>query len=89
MMTSQRVLTGISMLFILALLAACGGGGGGGAAATPPAVPKAWGTAALIEADNAGGAYGPQIALDANGNALAVWSQNDGTRSNIWSNRFE
>ena len=33
-MTSKRVLTGISMLSLLATLAACGGGGGGGG--TPP-----------------------------------------------------
>ena len=47
-----------------------------------------WGTAALIETDNAGNASVPQIAIDANGNALAVWTQSDGTRYNIWSNRF-
>ena len=42
-----------------------------------------WGTAALIQTDNARSAGEPQIAFDANGNALAVWSQFDGTRSNI------
>jgi Bacterial Ig-like domain len=52
------------------------------------AVGTGWGTAALIETNNAGGAYSPQIAVDANGNALAVWSQSDGTRYNIWSNRY-
>jgi hypothetical protein len=39
-MTSKRVLTSVSMLFVLAVLAACGGGGGGSpaaAAAPPPA----------------------------------------------------
>lgn len=30
----------------------------------------------------------PQIALDGAGNALAVWHQRDGTRSNIWGNRY-
>jgi len=38
-MTSKRVLTAVSMLFVLAMLAACGGGGGGGgdsATAPPP-----------------------------------------------------
>ena len=34
-MIGQRVLTGISMLFVLATLTACGGGGGGGGAAAP------------------------------------------------------
>ncbi len=47
-----------------------------------------WGTASLIETDNAGNASSPQIAIDANGNALAVWNQFDGTRYNIWANRF-
>ena len=48
-----------------------------------------WGTAVLLETDNAGDANAPQIALGANGNALAVWYQSDGTRTNIWSNRFQ
>ncbi len=47
-----------------------------------------WGTAELIETDNAGDAASPQIAVDANGNAIAVWYQSDGTRDNIWANRW-
>ena len=47
-----------------------------------------WGTATLIETDNAGGAVNPQIAMDGGGNAVAVWQQSDGTRTNIWANRF-
>jgi hypothetical protein len=47
-----------------------------------------WGSAQLIETDNAGGATNPQISIDANGNGLAVWRHFDGTRTNIWSNRF-
>ncbi len=47
-----------------------------------------WGTAQLIETDDAGSAGGSQIAIDSSGNAIAVWSQSDGTRSNIWSNRY-
>ncbi len=47
-----------------------------------------WGTAALIEADNTGDAVNPQVAMDAAGNALAVWSQNNGTRSSIRVNRY-
>ncbi len=47
-----------------------------------------WGSAQLIETDNAGNAESPQIAFDANGNAIAVWSQSDGTRLNIWANRY-
>jgi hypothetical protein len=47
-----------------------------------------WGTAVLIEADDAGDAYFPQVAVDSSGNALAVWQQSDGTRPRIWSNRY-
>jgi hypothetical protein len=49
----------------------------------------AWSAAELIEKDNAGNATAPQIAIDGNGNALAVWQQSDGTRDNIVSNTFE
>ena len=79
-------LTVVSTLFVLATLAACGGGGGGSAATLPPN--KAFGTAALIETDNAGNAFDPQVAIDTNGNALSVWRQSDGTRYNIWANRY-
>jgi dipeptidyl aminopeptidase/acylaminoacyl peptidase len=48
-----------------------------------------WGTAELIEADNAGNVDYPQIAFDSSGNAIAVWKQSDGTRYNIWANRFD
>jgi hypothetical protein len=47
-----------------------------------------WGTAELIETDNAGDAEPPQVAVDVGGNAVAVWRQDDGTRENIWSNRY-
>jgi hypothetical protein len=47
-----------------------------------------WGTATLIETDNTGNAFSPQVAMDANGNGLAVWHQRDATRDNIWSNRY-
>jgi len=48
-----------------------------------------WSTAALIESSDAGNAYAPQIAIDGAGNAIAVWQQSDGTRFNIYSNRFD
>ena len=47
-----------------------------------------WGTATLIESDNAGNAAEPQIAFDAGGNASVVWYQSDGLRYNIGSNRY-
>ncbi len=50
---------------------------------------KGWGWAELIEGDDAGDARDPQIAFDAEGNALAVWSQYYGGYDNIWANRFE
>ncbi len=52
------------------------------------ALAAGWGAAELFETDNAGGATAPQVALDPNGNAVVVWNQSDGTRSNIWANRF-
>jgi hypothetical protein len=48
-----------------------------------------WGTAARIEADDAGNAFSPQVAIDSDGNALAVWQKSDGQRANIWANRFD
>ncbi len=51
-------------------------------------VATGWGVAELIETDNAGGASSPQVAVDPNGNTVAVWYQSDGTRQNIWANRF-
>jgi hypothetical protein len=48
-----------------------------------------WGAAERIETDNAGDASQPQVALDPSGNAVAVWPQSDGTRTNIWANRFD
>src|SRR3970040_2104732 len=52
------------------------------------AVGAGWGTAERIETDNAGSASDPQVAVDAAGNAVAVWHQSDGTRTNIWANRY-
>ncbi len=47
-----------------------------------------WGTAALIETDDTGTAFDPQVAVDGIGNAFAVWAQSDGSRVNIWANRY-
>ena len=47
-----------------------------------------WGTATTIETDNAGDATVPWVAVDSAGNALVVWQQSDGTRTNIWANRY-
>jgi len=83
-------------LLVLVVLTACGSGGGGGGGDSPvadgggggvPPAQKAWGTAVLIETD-LGTASGHQIAVDGSGNATAVWQQSDGTRENIWANRY-
>ncbi len=47
-----------------------------------------WGTAQLIETDDAGSAFSPRLVSDSSGNVMAVWQQSDGIRRNIWANRF-
>lgn len=47
-----------------------------------------WDAAALIETDNAGDVFNPQIAVSAAGDALAVWGQSNGTRTSIRANRY-
>jgi len=47
-----------------------------------------WGTAILVETDNAGHAFWPQVAMDGAGNAVVVWQHSDGTRYSIWANRY-
>ncbi|HEX6242347.1 MAG TPA: calcium-binding EGF-like domain-containing protein [Polyangiales bacterium] len=47
-----------------------------------------WGSAVLLEQDDAGDALAPQVAADAAGNAIAVWAQGDGTRTNLWAARY-
>lgn len=52
------------------------------------AATNTWGTAQMLETDNAGHAYGPQVAVDGSGNVVAVWYQYDGTHYNIWASRY-
>ncbi|MBW2550881.1 MAG: hypothetical protein JRE19_09530 [Deltaproteobacteria bacterium] len=47
-----------------------------------------WQTEERIEHNDQGGTGGPRVAMDPQGNAIAVWSQWSGTRGNVWSNRF-
>ena len=47
------------------------------------------GSAVLVETSFSSDASNPQIAVDAGGNALAVWQQTYGTRTDIWANRFD
>ncbi|MBN2318307.1 MAG: hypothetical protein JXR49_04485 [Acidobacteria bacterium] len=48
----------------------------------------AWGTAEIIDTNNVGSAYSPQIAMNHDGNAVSVWEQHDSFRYNIWANNF-
>jgi hypothetical protein len=48
-----------------------------------------WGTAELIEANDVGDAFAPQVAIDPSGNAVSAWMQWDGIRYNIWANKYE
>lgn len=50
-------------------------------------VAKVWHPAAAIDAA-AGNARAPRIAFDSAGNAIAVWHQYEGARSDIWANHF-
>lgn len=47
-----------------------------------------WAGAELIETNNAGSAYNPQVAVDAGGNAMVVWEQVDAGTTSIWANRY-
>ena len=47
-----------------------------------------WGIAGLVETNDAGGAWLPQIAVYGTGNAIAVWFQSDGTKTSIWADRY-
>jgi hypothetical protein len=79
-----------------ATLYACGGGGGGGGGDTaapaptpaPPSAPKAWQGAKAVDTTLSGIGFNSAVAVDASGNAISVWQQFDGTRSNIVASRY-
>jgi hypothetical protein len=48
---------------------------------------RTWGTAQVLE-DGATDAIEPRIAVNANGHAVAVWIQPDGTEWSVWSSRY-
>lgn len=48
-----------------------------------------WEEPTLIDTRNDGWGSDPQIAMDNNGNAMAVWRLNDTQTYNIWSNRYK
>lgn len=49
-----------------------------------------WGTPVLIETDNAGNALEVRVAVEAGGDAIAVWSQRNvaAFTFNVWANRY-
>jgi hypothetical protein len=47
-----------------------------------------WGEAERIEANDTDEAVLPKVAMDADGSAVAVWTQLDGSHDSIWSNLF-
>jgi hypothetical protein len=48
-----------------------------------------WESAELIGPTEEGDAGAPRIAIDANGNVVAVWAQNGGPSAGVWSNRYD
>jgi len=50
-----------------------------------------WGSAEIIDSENLGDVttYDTWIAASANGDAIAVWRQSNGTLFNIWANRYD
>jgi hypothetical protein len=47
-----------------------------------------WQAPVRIESDDVDDAHSPSIAIDGNGDVVVAWAQSDGTRTNIWSNRY-
>jgi hypothetical protein len=47
-----------------------------------------WGIAELRETSDAGTAYAPQVAMDANGTIAVVWAQDNGANREMIANRF-
>ncbi|MDH3728607.1 MAG: hypothetical protein OER77_13845 [Myxococcales bacterium] len=46
-----------------------------------------WETAFRIDSGDTRAVFTPHVAIDPDGNAIAVWRQPDGTRESIWANR--
>ncbi len=90
----RRVIS-CGILVLCLLLNGCGGGGGNNGSSGNDNNGEngdnnqfnGWGIAETIT-DDSGNTYSPQVAMDANGNAIVVWNQYDGTVNNIWANRY-
>lgn len=93
---TKQTLAWTMLLMLAVTLTGCGGGGGSsddssddGTTDDTPVPGTFLGTPVSIEG-NAGDAVSPQIAVDADGNAMLVWQQyNDaGSLTTIWANRY-
>lgn len=51
-------------------------------------VADTWGVAKKIETEDLGTAFSATLNIDTGGNVVAIWTQNDGTRDNLWANRY-
>lgn len=47
-----------------------------------------WYPSELLETVGTGDAYSPRVAMNANGDAIAVWQLSDGVYNNVWSRKF-
>ncbi len=91
----QRVLLFVKIIIILTLILGCGGGNGGGSDGggndspqqSEAPLPTSWSEPVLLETGD-GDAQTPWVSMSDNGTAIAVWSQNDGDRYNIYANYF-
>lgn len=52
-------------------------------------VGRGWSTAASIDSNNGNQVLNPRLAIDGDGNAVAVWNQFDGTVQDVVASRFE
>ena len=84
-----RILLIFSIIMVTTYAGACGkssGGSSAGSSAAPAAPSTGWGTAGLVETGDIGPIGGdPRVAIDANGNAIAVWQQGNNT---VKANRY-
>ena len=91
MYRSERLTRSAAVIVLALIVSACGGGGDDAAPQSSPPPPPTWRGAVAIEVGNAGVAD-LKLAVDRNGNAIAVWVQ-DGdattaTRYDVWANRY-
>ena len=48
-----------------------------------------WGAPSLLEFDDAGDAFTPQVRLDSGGNAIAMWYQDNGAQASVRAARYD